>query len=364
MLQFGWPYPKRKELLEKLANSTSVRTQLVPSFQGKNDYYKVFSVSIDLPKYRLGNGRTYAAQAEYLATHPSAPKDLFEKDLESDEAQMIQHELLKKMLGKNEKDLIDYFKDTEQTDALILTHDGFVVNGNRRLCSMRELLATDADTYKRFEHIDIVILPPADEKDIDELEATLQISPDIKEEYTWYARGLKYKKKRFLHGYTVAQLARIDKVEDNEVEDLIDLLSYADAYLADRGWPDEYHRLEQTKYAFMELRKSREKHFKSVPEKNCFEKLAYCLIDDSANGGRLYETIPSAAKYFDAFVTRLRDDFDLKPKPIATKAGFSDLFGELEESTLGDVLETLSDPSKYTQIRDIAMDVVTAEKLK
>lgn len=364
MIQFGWPYPKRKALLDQLAGSPSEKTQLVPSFQGKNDYYKIYTVPISLPKYRLDNGRTYAAQAEYLATNPNAPKDIFEKDWESEEAQQIQHELLKKMLGKDEKDLLEYFKKNEQTEALILTHDGFVVNGNRRLCTMRELFELSPDAYP-FEYINIVILPPADEKDIDELEGALQIAPDIKEEYTWYARALKYKKKRDQHNYTVSQLAKIDKLDNpEEVEDLIDLLGFADAYLADRGCPNEYHRLDKTKYAFMELRKARAKHFKTPIEKNCFEKLAYCLIDDSTNGGRLYETIPSAAKYFDAFVERLRDDLDLQPKTIVAEPDPLDLFGGKEESTLGDVLETLSDPNKYQQIRDIAIDVVAAEKLK
>lgn len=363
MIQFGWPYPKRKTLLDQLAGGPSEKMQMVPSFQGKNDYYRIYTVPISLPKYRLSNGRTYAAQAEFLATNQNVPKDIFEKDWESEEAQQIQHELLKKMLGKDEKDLLDYFKKNEQTEALILTHDGFVVNGNRRLCTMRELFDLSPDAYP-FEHINIVILPPADEKDIDELEAALQIAPDIKEEYTWYARALKYKKKRDRHNYTVAQLAKIDKVEVGEVEDLIDLLGYADAYLADRGWPNEYHRLEQTKYAFIELRKARAKHFKTPVEKNCFEKLAYCLIDDSANGGRLYETIPSAAKYFDAFVERLREDLNLQPKQIEIESAGLGLFGAVEKSNLGDVLETLSDPGKFAQIRDIAIDVVAAEKLK
>lgn len=363
MIQFGWPYPKRKSLLDQLSATPSDKTQLVPSFQGKNDYYKIHSVSIALPKYRLSNGRTYAVQAEYLATNPSTSKDIFEKDWESEEAQQIQHNLLKKMLGKDEKDLLDYFKKNEQTDALILTHDGFVVNGNRRLCTMRELYDLNSDEYP-FEFIQVVILPPADEKDIDELEAALQIAPDIKEEYTWYARALKYKKKRDQHGYNVTQLAKIDKVEEAEVEELIDLLDYADAYLSDRGWPNEYHRLDQTKYAFIELKKARTKYFKSPVEKKCFEKMAYCLIDDSANGGRLYETIPSAAKYFDSFVERLRDDLDLQPKAFKIEQSGPDLFGAVEISNLGDVLEVLSDPSKFSQVRDIAIDVVAAEKLK
>ena len=37
----------------------------------------------------------------------------------------------------------------------------------------------------RFKHVRVVFLPPCEQNDIDELEAELQIQPDIKSEYPW-----------------------------------------------------------------------------------------------------------------------------------------------------------------------------------
>lgn len=359
-MNLGWPYPKRKTHLDSLLVGPSDNTQLVP-FKGQNMHLKIYSVPIDLPKYRLNNGRTYAAQAEHLATHPELPKDLFTKDLELDEAQRVQHGLLKDMI--EDKNLLDVFKKVKQSESLILSHEGFVVNGNRRLCAMRELLSQDPAKYTHFEHINVVVLPFADEKDIDQLEAALQIKLDIKADYKWYALALMFKKRRDEYKLPVDYLARMYEKEKSEIEELIEMLNIAETYLADRGEEGQYHKLGQTFYAFKEFRKARNKCFKNEPERDCYQKLAFCLIDEGSSDGRLYDVIPSAAKYFDKVVEKVREEFDLTPKPMAGTGGAASLFGE-EQVMLGDIYETLSDQSKTETVTKIVTDVVDGEKRK
>lgn len=361
-MHFGWPYPKRKARLDELVGTPSEKTQMVP-FQGQDQYLKIYTVPIELPKYRLNNGRTYASQAEYLVTHPEVANDLFTKDWESEDAQRIQHHLLKEMI--KEKNLLEYFKETKQAEALILSNDGFVINGNRRLCAMRELLEQDSQAYAHFRHVSVVVLPPAEEKDIDQLEATLQIKPDIKAEYTWYARALMLKRRRDEHNYKIDELVRLYHMDKGEIEGLIELLDYAEAYLADRGQAGQYHLLDKTEFAFRELRKSRSKYLKTESERACFDKLSYCMIDETAEGGRLYETIPNAAKHFDKIVDRIRDEFSLQPKPLPTMTGdVLALFGGEQQVNLQDVVEAISDKDKFKTVRDIVTDVVQSEKQK
>lgn len=359
-MNLGWPYPKRKAQLDALVASPSAKTQLVP-FQGQNMHLPIHSVPIDLPKYRLNNGRTYAAQAEYLATHPETPKDIFTKDLELDEAQRIQHSLLEDMI--EEKNLLDVFKKVKQSESLILSREGFVVNGNRRLCAMRKLLAQDPVKYAHFEHIDVVVLPPAVEKDIDQLEASLQVKLDIKADYKWYALALMFKKRRDEHKLSVNYLARIYEKDKSEIEELIEMLNIAETYLADRGEEGQYNKLGKTFYAFKEFRKARKKSFKTEPERDCYQKLAFTLIDEGSTDGRLYDVIPLAAKYFDKVVQRVREEFELKPKPMETSGGAASLFGA-EQAMLGDVYEALSDKSKAETVTKIVTDVVEGEKRK
>src|ERR1700739_21780 len=103
----GWPYPKRLKLVEELLAKPNSKTQGL-RFQGQLQYFPIHRVSIDFPKYRLKNGRTAAAQIEYLAIHPEVDRDIFTKDPELEKAQEIQHGLLKGMV--NEEGLYNYFK--------------------------------------------------------------------------------------------------------------------------------------------------------------------------------------------------------------------------------------------------------------
>ncbi len=353
-MQLGYPYPKRTAHLKNLYGVPAKRTYDV-RFQGKLQTFSIHNVPIELPKYRLNNGRTLAAQAQYLAKHPDLPHDFFKKDLELEAAQNAQHEILGKML--HEKNLLDFFRKNEQEQPLILSHDGFVVNGNRRLCAMRALLAEDRGEFKRFESLDIVILPPATEEEIDDLEAELQIHQDIKADYAWTARAFLYKWRKIEHNYTDEDIARRYKLGKGEVREWIQMLEFADRYLESRDKPGQYEEVEADEYAFRQLCKNRSKLFKTEGQRNVFEQISYCLIDDP-EGGRLYEKIPSAGKYFDKIVARLREE--LKLQPLAVKSADGDLLGGLPDE-VSDVLVAVEDEKNSTKIREIVIDIVEGE---
>lgn len=81
-MQYGWPLPKRLELLSKL-DPKQATLQYPLKFQNKSQQWPQHRVPVEIPKYRLVNGRTQAAQQEYLARHKELPRDLFSKDEES-----------------------------------------------------------------------------------------------------------------------------------------------------------------------------------------------------------------------------------------------------------------------------------------
>jgi len=327
-------------------------------FQGKLQTFSIHNVPIELPKYRLNNGRTLAAQAQYLAKHPDLPPDFFKKDLEMEAAQSAQHEILGRMI--NEKQLLEFFRNNEQEQPLILSHDGFVVNGNRRLCAMRALLAEDKEKFKRFEPLDIIILPPATEEEIDDLEAELQIHQDIKADYAWTARAFLYKWRKIEHNYTDDDIARRYKLAKGEVREWMQMLGFADRYLESRDKPGQYEEVEADEYAFRQLYKNRSKLFKTEGQRNVFEQISYCLIDDP-EGGRLYEKIPSAGKYFDKIVTALREE--LKLQPVAATPTDGDLLGGSPDA-VSDVLAAVEDETNSAKIREIVIDIVEGEIAK
>lgn len=136
--EFGAPLLTRKsEIALKCANA---KTLFPLEVMGKYQHLKQITVRIGVPVYRIQNGRTRTFQKEYLATHPDIAADLFTLDPESIAAQKAQHSILQK-LAEDEGLYKEFSGGTEQTEPIIVTSTGVVVNGNRRLCVWRTLFA-------------------------------------------------------------------------------------------------------------------------------------------------------------------------------------------------------------------------------
>ncbi len=107
--EFGWPLPKRRQHFEDVKSGAAFQQQI--DFMDTRLTLPVLRVPINLPKYRMLNGRTASAQEEWLAKHPDKPADFFRQDPESDEVQRVQHELLAKLVSG--AGLLTYFKQVE-----------------------------------------------------------------------------------------------------------------------------------------------------------------------------------------------------------------------------------------------------------
>lgn len=358
-IELGWSFPKRKKLLDDLSKKSTGRTYQV-DFQNKDQDFAIHSIPIGLPKYRIDNGRTYAAQAKYLSNpdKKDLPKDFFLRDFESEQVQQAQHDILKGMI--NEKSMSSFFKKNKQSGALILSHDGFVINGNRRLCAWREHLASNPKKYTNFKHIDVVILPPADPKDIDELEAKLQVHRDIKAEYTWTSLALMFRNRQASHGYTPEGLAELFDMSKPNVEELTDMLLYAEAYLEDRNKVGEYDLVDNAEYAFRQLHKKRSK-IKGESYKDVFEKISFCLIDNGRKEGRLYQAVPGVADNLSDIIEKIEEEFDV---PEAEETEGIKLLGGQPIASLSGILKIAEDKNNYEKIRTIALDVIEAENVK
>ena len=154
--QFGEPLLTRKsEIASKLATTQTLYPLEV---MGKYQRLKQITVRIGLPVYRIENGRTRTFQKEFLVTHPDVPSDLFITDPDSLQAQRAQHEILRR-LAEDEDLLKEFQSGTQQTEPIIVTSTGVVVNGNRRLCVWRTLFYKEPEKYKHFEYVEMVILP-------------------------------------------------------------------------------------------------------------------------------------------------------------------------------------------------------------
>ncbi len=344
-MELGWPLPKRKQHLADLVKQDSKKTDRV-RFQGKAQFMPVYSVPLDLPRYRLENGRTTGFQAEYLAAHPDVEEDFFRVDGESEAAQSVQHGILKK-LARGSKDLFREFETAEQEEPIILSATGYVINGNRRLCTWRTLYEEDPARYSRFANIDAIILPPCDERDLDRLEAELQLKEDLKAEYSWTSKALMMREKMTRFSYNEEEISSIYGFKKGELQELLDCLDYADEYLKSRDLTRQYSQVDGKEFAFRQICRSRKK-VKSPRSREVFEKSAFCLTDDAAEGTRTYAEIQKAADNLSEVTSGLAAEFEV------------DTEGKSETEVATALTAILEDSANFDRARESIQETIAS----
>lgn len=329
--RFGWSRPARIEEFNRLLHQPRVNGETDRfEFQGRLQSFPIITISIDLPKYRLTNGRTCSLQAEFLAKNPNIRPELFSGDAEMFDAQEEQHKLL--LSVANASGLREKFEDVNQrqVETLVLDEYGYVVNGNRRLATWRDLLEQNPQSYSHFRNIDVVILPPCDSRDIDRLEAKLQIERDIKANYNWDALANMMKRHQVRNGLSNAELADLYGMNESGVIELLDMLAYADEYLRSRNKSNLWSVISDDKFAFNTLVKVRDRVV-GIGKKELLKQAAFTLIDNPDEaGGRLYSSIKDIADHIDVVRDKLQDRFNVTAPQ--SDAEVDDLFGTSSNS--------------------------------
>lgn len=352
-----WPLPRRQDFIRRLQDHQANHHKQL-EFQGELRVFGVHIVDVSLPCYRLGNGRTRSAQQELVATE-NLPEEFFTADPDSAPALERQHEILRKMVTTGtDAEILRILRKNVQTDPLILDREGYVINGNRRLCSMRLLLEEDAEEYERFKHVQVIILPVCTQDDIDELEAKLQWLPDGRAEYSWVDKAMMLRERRN-RGWTEDKLSRLYEMTRNDIRKSIAMLEDAEAYLEQRDQHGEYSRVLRKELAFDKLQRGRSQCGDDEAKKQFFTSVAYLMLDDpDATGRRLYESIPDALKFAEDVAHQLRRDFSdivTGQKSNGAHDGL-DILGGDTVSDFTDVAQVVTDPNHFDRAREIVRD--------
>ncbi len=361
--RFGWPKPTRKEEFKaRFDEKPEATTRVV--FQGQTRDIPIIRVPIALPKYRMVNGRTASRQTEHLARHPSLRADMFSGDPELLDAQEAQHMLLVDL--SKASDLQKYFENTaiKQVDPILLDENGFVINGNRRLATWRELVSLPGDKYAHFRHIDVAVLPHSTEAELDRLEASLQIEKDIKADYTWDAQANMMIAKQKRDQFSDKDLADLYKMREGEIEQLKDMRAYAEEYLKSRGKANLWSLVSGDQLAFQKISQSRPK-VAGLGNQEVFKQAAFALIDNPAQaGGRLYEAIPAMMENLDQVKTKLIAEIEVEDIPA--DSSLDALFGGgAPSSTSGSEMAlatAMQKPENGQKIREIIVEVIESQK--
>lgn len=235
------------------------RVRREPKFRGGREPLATIQMSINHLLYRLENFRTLSDQLSQVAAG-KVEESLFDPSRREDvSAQSAQHDILFALAQKGSGESIIPIYDElarvkNQTDELIISADGVVVNGNRRLAAMRELFASGDPAFAGFQTVSCAVLPAsATDDEVVALEIELQMQPDTKLPYDWTsvalaARSLKSR------GYEDPLIAGMMNREVEDIRRLVKMIDGADLYLADHlRKPRAYNELEETEQAFKQI---------------------------------------------------------------------------------------------------------------
>lgn len=276
------------------AKEESAPTQQVP-FRDDQIHLPRIKVPAEFPRYRLQSGRTHRKQAEHIENH-DLPTDFF-SDPESEEAQLAQHQILLGLI--DEEGLRTDLDEREQLFPLVLTKDGYIVDGNRRTAALRD---------KGEEQLDAVVLPDdAEASDLYETELELQMARETKADYSWIDEALHVRYGIEALDESIEKIAKRMRMSPDDVNELLGRLELVDLYLAWLGYPAGYHRvgsgqtLDEQSFKEIYLRERRQR-FQQLPTLHQRAVLEACFAVIRAGGG--YKDIRGVA---DHSIQRLAD---------------------------------------------------------
>ncbi len=189
---------------------------------------------IEIPIYHLNNGRTRSAQRSHIIKNNH--KDNYFKDaLENNKQQGIQHKILVNLAQSSKSNIYAELKrkaEFRDDSPLLLDSNGVVINGNRRLSSIREIFKSDPKKFHKFKHVPCAIIEQfIDDKQIKQIENHIQVRKEFKQDYDWISLALEVKEEKEVLGVPFSQIAAdMGRTEEN-IKNWYDLITLVDKCL-------------------------------------------------------------------------------------------------------------------------------------
>lgn len=355
-----------REAQIELGCKTPMEMSAFHEYQNASQQLPVIRLPLDLPIYRMANGRTRTAQLRQIRTHKLAA-DFFSAGQENQESQQVQHDILDGFSKQGTASIIPIatvLEEGKQTDPILITAAGVVVNGNRRLAAMREHYASGEASYNAFGHVICRVLPAAvTDKEIKEIEIRLQMQPETKLPYTWVNEALTIKD-LMANGFTKEEVMRdMRKDTPQEIDAALQALAHADIYLKD--WlkqSEEYDLVEGAKQLFGDM--ARLLKNKGGEELELSRRIGFLVQDSSKKmGDRAYAFNFSfgkkSAEVAEALAVRL--GVDLTAAPSTDGASTEDLDIDIEDETEGasykPLIDLLDDPARRDDVSEELISV-------
>ena len=244
--------------------------------RGERQNLEVYSLPLDLLFYNIRNGRF---AMEYGALKEKEGRELRAED--PADAKKIQ-KLLLEIDPKHTLHLENDLKKMRQTEPGVITIGGYVLNGNRRMAVLNNLVEQGDSS---FGYLDVARLPgKVSAIDVWKIEAGLQLSREKRLDYDPINVLLKFEE-GLNAGINAKEMAQslYGGFKENDIVEKLHQLKLIIQYLNYIQCPKEYHRVKGLDTHFIDLRKrlvNAEKRGLTRDEINDTKVIGFGLIFD------------------------------------------------------------------------------------
>lgn len=354
------PDVERSELIKRAVDASTEKLTFYEYQNQKTDLPKI-RLDITVPVYRMQNYRTRTAQLKFIHEQGKA-QDFFSTGQENESAQQAQHDILvtfaKDGRSGSISPIYDELQSEEQREPLLITSGGVIVNGNRRLAAMRELLTERASDFKHFSHVDCAVLPGGVTPDeIREIEVRLQMRPETKLPYGWINESIAIQE-LLDSGKNLDYVSDLMKKKEKDVKRAARALLEAEIYLKD--WlrePGEYQHVEDAEQFFNDLAKA--VSGKEGQPLEASRRIAWALLSNPQKlSRRVYDYNFSFDKRTDEVVSSLVDRLGIDLSVTEPQGDDEadpldiDLEDEEEATSLDPLIEVFDDNTQRDHVAD------------
>lgn len=326
----------------------------------------VIILDINTPVYRMENCRTFTEQQELIATK-GLDADYFLKGQELSTIQAEQHKILGKLAKKGTTSvspIIDVLRKDGQRETILISSQGVVINGNRRLCAMREIYAEDDAVNSQFAHVKCQVLPKDTTRDeIDDIEAFLQARPQTKLDYDWIGDA-RLVRRQVNKGRTTKQVADQLRRSEPEIKNLLQALDEAELYLQEWAEKPGHYSLVSgdAQQIFGDIPKKLSG--KDIPLQNASRVIAWSLFDNREKlPGRIYSFNAAFGKLAEEVLVTVSEQLEIPITASGDDSSDDDFAVDIElggneevERDYSGIIEALKDTEDNDEAVDVLID--------
>lgn len=354
-----------QEYIDKNKDKCLTPERVPVLLKGKKELLYVYNIPLDYLYFNIKNGRFKAEYLELVRKNGGRSLDPTNKD----DAKKIQTLLLNLEPIETKRTTLD-IKQRGQWNPGIMTHDGFVIDGNRRLSILQNLSKEDS----KFNVMKVARLPSTvDKNDLWKLEAGIQLGKDEIVRYGPINELLKLKE-GVEAGLSTNEIANTlyGFKDDSEISRKLQRLELIEEYLQFNGTPQKYSKVKGKVEHFINAQNILDFYYDRVTDmvlRKSLKRAIWALIRDGRSHleiRRIREMLKLESDKALEWIKKIAE----KSKPISPDSVVSSpektLEDHVSETIDSEFEETESDEdeSKPTEVKTMWTNAIEALNVK